>query len=122
MQVTSRVTGRSTAVDLSDAAAMNMLVRPGDVINVQTIPKQFVYIAGAVRQPGQKEFHNGLTLTQALLAAGGVMTPGSGGGVTVTRQGRDGRLASARYDLRDIAAGRTPDPVVQPGDRIEVTQ
>jgi tetratricopeptide (TPR) repeat protein/protein involved in polysaccharide export with SLBB domain len=117
--VMSKATGRSTAVNLRDTAAMKMLVYPGDVIDVQVLPKQFYYVAGAVRQPGQKEFHLGLTLTQAVLAAGGVV-PRDASVVTVTRQGGDGRLATTRYSLREIEAGRTPDPAVQPGDRLEV--
>ena len=117
--VVSEATGRSTAVSLSDAGAMKMLVRPGDVITVRALPKQFYYIAGNVRQPGQKQFDAGLTLTQAVLAAGGVPQPGAAL-VTVARQGDDGRLATTRYNLRDIEAGRAPDPPVQPGDRIEV--
>jgi protein involved in polysaccharide export with SLBB domain/tetratricopeptide (TPR) repeat protein len=117
--VVAHSTGRSTAVDLSDARAMKMLVRPGDVINVRTRPEQYVYVAGAVRQPGQKGFHAGLTLTQALLAAGGVLPPGASV-VAVTRQGEDDRLATTRYNLSDIKAGKTPDPLMQPGDRVEV--
>jgi tetratricopeptide (TPR) repeat protein/protein involved in polysaccharide export with SLBB domain len=119
--VVSRVTGRSDAVNLSDAAAMNMLVRPADVITVQALPKQFIYVAGAVRQPGQREFHEGLTLTQALLAAGGAL-PSGASVVAVTRQGDDGRLATTRYSLPDIKNGQAPDPLVQPGDRVEVVR
>ncbi|MBA3242188.1 MAG: polysaccharide biosynthesis/export family protein, partial [Acidobacteria bacterium] len=117
--VVSRATGRSTTFELSDARSLNTLVRPGDVITVQARAKQYFYVAGAVRAPGQKEFHGGLTLTQAVLAAGGVAQPGVSL-VTVARQGADGRLSSERYDLREIGAGRTPDPRVEPGDRIEV--
>ncbi|HLM59075.1 MAG TPA: tetratricopeptide repeat protein [Pyrinomonadaceae bacterium] len=116
--IIARATGRTTAVDLSDAAAMKVLVRPGDVITVRALPKQFVYVAGAVREAGQKEFHQGMTLTQVLLAAGGVQAPGSA--VLVTRQGDDGRLSTARYNLAEIKAGRTPDPTLRPGDRVEV--
>jgi tetratricopeptide (TPR) repeat protein len=117
--VTSKATGRSTGVNLLDAAAMKMLVFPGDVIDLRPLPKQFYYVAGAVRQPGQKEFHLGLTLTQAVLAAGGVAARDAAV-VNVTRQGGDGRLATRRYNLKDIEAGKTSDPVVQPGDRLEV--
>ncbi|MDT7779791.1 MAG: protein O-GlcNAc transferase [Acidobacteriota bacterium] len=117
--VVAHSTGRSTAVDLSDARALKMLVRPGDVIDVRTRPEQYVYIAGAVRQPGQKRFHVGLTLTQALLAAGGALPSGTTV-VAVTRQDSDGRLETTRYNLPDINAGRTPDPLIQPGDRVEV--
>ncbi len=117
--VVGRATGRTTAVDLSDAAAMKMLVRPGDVITVRALPKQFVYVAGLVREPGQKEFHSGMTLTQLLLAAGGVQAPG-GTFAVVTRQGGDGRLSTARYNVAEIKAGRTPDPPLSAGDRVEV--
>jgi polysaccharide export outer membrane protein len=117
--VVSRATGRTTAADLSDANALKTLVRPGDVITLRAIPKRFVYIAGAVREPGQKEFHNGMTLTQAVLAAGGAQAAGARE-VAVTRQAEDGRLSTERYGLAEIRSGRVPDPALRPGDRIEV--
>lgn len=118
--VVSRATGRSTAVDLSDAAATKMLVRPGDVITLKQRPEQFVYVSGAVRQPGQKRFQVGLTLTQAVMAAGGTLSSQGPSVVSVTRQDSDGRLTSTRYDLSEIKAGKTPDPLVRAGDRVEV--
>ncbi|HYY94874.1 MAG TPA: tetratricopeptide repeat protein [Pyrinomonadaceae bacterium] len=117
--VAARATGRVTTVDLSDTRATRMLVRPGDVINVRAPAEQFFYVAGAVRQPGQKKFHPELTLTQAVLAAGGVSEPRAVVAV-ISRQAEDGRLASLRFDLKEIGAGRVPDPVIQAGDRIEV--
>ena len=117
--VVSRVTGRETAVDLSDSEAMKMPVRQGDVVTLRALPRQFVYVAGAVREPGQRDFHAGLTLTQALLAAGGLTTQG-GAVVTLTRQATDGRLSTTRYVLAEIKTGRTPDPTLRPGDRLEV--
>ncbi len=119
--VASRSTGRSTEVDLSDERAMKTLVRPGDVITVRVRPEQYFYIAGAVRQPGQKKFHAGLTLTQAVLAAGGASTTGAGIAV-ISRQEGDGRLKTIRYDIKEIGTGRLPDPGIQPGDRIEVSR
>jgi tetratricopeptide (TPR) repeat protein len=118
--IVSRATGRSTAVDLSDAAASKMLVRPGDVITLRQRPEQFVYVSGAVRQPGQKRFQVGLTLTQAVMAAGGTLSSQGPSVVTVTRQDSDGRLTSTRYDLTEIKAGKTPDPPMRAGDRVEV--
>lgn len=118
--VVSRATGRTTAVDISDASATKMLVRPGDVITVSPRPEQYVYVSGAVRQPGQKRFSIGLTLTQAIMAAGGVVSSQGATFVTVTRQEVDGRLASTRYSVAEIKAGKTPDPLMRPGDRVEV--
>ncbi|HEX8286009.1 MAG TPA: tetratricopeptide repeat protein [Pyrinomonadaceae bacterium] len=119
--IVSRATGRTTEADLSDAAAMKALVRPGDVVTVRELPKRFVYVGGAVSRPGQQEFHAGLTLTQAVLAAGGALAQGGRAvAVTVTQQGDDGRLSTARYVLAEISSGRSPDPVLRPGDRVEV--
>jgi tetratricopeptide (TPR) repeat protein/protein involved in polysaccharide export with SLBB domain len=118
--VVSRATGRSTAVDIADASAMKMLVRPGDVITVSQRPEQYVYVSGTVRQPGQKRFSVGLTLTQTIMAAGGALSVQNPTVVTVTRRDVDGRLTSTRYSLAEIKAGKTPDPLMRPGDRVEV--
>ncbi len=117
--VIARATGEGTIVDLGDAASTNMLVYSGDVINLTGRPKEFFFIGGQVNSPGQKDFHAGITLTQAVLAAGG-MTPGAGGKIKVSRQGADGLLSLTEYKLKDIQGGKTPDPRLQSGDRIEV--
>lgn len=106
-------------VDLSDPAQMNMLVRPGDVITVAVRPPQFYYLGGKVLTPGQKPFQPGITLVQAILAAGG-LERASGDAIEISREGADGRLATTRYKLKEIRAGRVPDPRLQPGDRIQV--
>ena len=64
-------TGEALVVDLSKPAEMNVLVRSGDVITVQESPRQFFYVGGEVKAPGEIQFRPGLTLTQAILAAGG---------------------------------------------------
>lgn len=106
-------------MNLPDAAAMKMLVYPGDVIDVWALPKQYYYVAGAVRQPGRRDFHLGLTLTQAVLVAGGAPARAAAS-VTVMRRGGDGRLTMTRRSIRDMESGESPDPVLQPGDRLEV--
>lgn len=119
--IISRASGATKTVDLADSGAMNELVAAGDVINVQPRPQEFFYIAGQVTAPGQKDFHLGMTLTQAILAAGGVTREaGRKTTVIVSRQGADGRLVPAEYALQEIQDGKLPDPRIQPGDRIEV--
>jgi protein involved in polysaccharide export with SLBB domain len=117
--VISHSTGKATNVDLTDAAGLNTLVQAGDVVNLVVRPPEFFYVGGEITSPGQKDFHSGMTLTQALLAAGGA-TAQAGGKVKVARAGADGRLVSTEYDLRQIEAGAVPDPLLQAGDRIEV--
>jgi protein involved in polysaccharide export with SLBB domain len=117
-----RADGQSLMVNLTDPKATTTLVMPGDVITIAALPPQapqFFYIGGQVTSPGQKDFHAGLTLTQAVLASGGT-TRFAGSKVKVSRQGADGRLVTTEYNLKQIEAGKIPDPVLQPGDRLEV--
>jgi protein involved in polysaccharide export with SLBB domain len=116
--------GQSLVVDLSDTNAAAALVLPGDVITLSApppAPPQFFYIGGQVAAPGQKDFHAGMTLTQAVLASGGV-TRYAGSKVKVSRQGADGLLVKTEYNLKQIEDGKVPDPVLQAGDRLEVSR
>ncbi|HEX2269654.1 MAG TPA: tetratricopeptide repeat protein [Pyrinomonadaceae bacterium] len=107
-------------IDLTESSEMNLLVRPGDVITVHPNETQFLYIGGEVKSPGEKTYRRGLTLTQALIAAGGVT-----GKPKEIRLGRDdgrGFLIVTKFKLKDIESGKVPDPVVRPGDRIMVVK
>jgi protein involved in polysaccharide export with SLBB domain len=106
-------------VDLNDASALSALVRPGDVVSVSARPQEFYYIAGRVNYPGQKPFQSGITLVQAILAAGGTSRQNDND-IDLSREGQDGRLSTTRYNLKDIKSGKVQDPRLQPGDRIEV--
>lgn len=109
-------------VDLTDTKATSTLVFSGDVIMISATPPaapQFYYIGGQINSPGQKDFHSGLTLTQAILASGGIARFANSR-VKVSRQGADGLLVATEYDLKKIEGGKIPDPSLQPGDRIEV--
>jgi len=118
--IISHTTGKVVTVDLNDAAALNTLVQSGDVVTLTVRPPEFFYVGGEISSPGQKDFHSGLTLTQALLASGGV-TKTAGERVKVSRQGPDGRLVSTVYNLREIEGGVAPDPALRAGDRVEVS-
>jgi len=104
-------------VDLSDSTALNFIVRPGDVINLTARPQEFYYIGGRISYPGQKTFQPGITLVQAILAAGGLARDNV---VELSREGWDGRLATTKFNLKEIKLGKIQDPRLQPGDRIEV--
>lgn len=104
--------------DLSEPAEMNLLVRPGDVITLHANATQFLYIGGEVKSPGEKTYRRGLTLTQAIISAGGVTDKAK-----EARLGRDdgrGFLSIIRFKLKDIESGKIPDPAVRPGDRIMI--
>jgi protein involved in polysaccharide export with SLBB domain len=116
--VISRETGKSTLVEIADPQATGILIRPGDVIIVQANTKQFFYIAGEIKSPGEKIYRSGITLTQAILASGGLV--GKAREALLARDGEKGLLVLSVYKLRDITSGKIPDPVIKPGDRIMV--
>jgi protein involved in polysaccharide export with SLBB domain len=115
--------GRSPMMlDLKDPNHSSTLVLPGDVIKVLGAappPTEFFFVGEGLNSPGQKAYHAGLTLTQAILASGGVRM-NAGSKARISRQRADGRLANEDYDLRKIQGGKIPDPLLEKGDRIEV--
>jgi protein involved in polysaccharide export with SLBB domain len=115
--------GRAPIVaDLKDANHAATLVTAGDIIKVAGVPpgpSEFFFVGGAIAAPGQKPYHAGLTVTQALLASGGITTKADAR-IRISRLGRNGRLISEDHNLRKIQTGKSPDPVLEKGDRIEV--
>ncbi len=110
--------GAPVQLDLRESQSRNLIVRPGDVITVQAMPTQYFYVGGEVKDPGEKVFRPGLTLTQAILSAGGVTEKGKK--IELGRERGGGLLATINYKLKDITSGKVPDVPIQPGDRITV--
>ena len=113
--------GKEQTVALNDEQAMATLVLPGDVIRISAGTASFIYVGGNVASPGEKEFRSGMTLTQALLSAGGVPR-NNRTSIKVARRNGSGFLMSNEYDLRAIEEGKAQDPLLEAGDRIEVRQ
>lgn len=79
-----------------------------------SIDEQMIHLGGQVRGPGPKPFRKGLTLYQAVQAAGGATEFGSMKRVKLFRNGRQ-----TIYDLTKAQFMNVP---VQPNDTIEVPQ
>ena len=109
---------QDSAFDLADTSALNMLVRPGDVVTLIERQAQFFYMSGQIKTPGEKPFHRGMTLTQAIMSAGGLNKDAKE--AQVSRDNGKGFLAVTRYKLKDIGSGKVADPAIQPGDRINI--
>ncbi|HKR59625.1 MAG TPA: tetratricopeptide repeat protein [Pyrinomonadaceae bacterium] len=113
--------GSEVVLDLAELASLNFLIKSGDLLNVTGRPQQFYYIGGKVNYPGQKVFQPGLTLLQAILAAGGAARPGDNV-VEVSRDNGSGILGTTKFKVKEIKTGAVPDPKLQPGDRIEIVR
>lgn len=119
VQVLTR-TGTRATIDLNDTSALDILIAAGDVVTVQKRPAQFFYIGGKVEVPGEKVFHPGITLTQAVLAAGGKLS--RGGDVRLSRKSAQGYLTTRVFKLQDVTSGKAPDVLLEPDDRVEVVK
>jgi len=114
--------GKNESLSIANEQSMATLVKAGDIIKVSgesASSKNFVYVGGDVAATGEREFREGMTLTQALLAAGGVARSDKAS-AKVARRNASGFLVTNEYNVRAIEAGKAPDPVLEAGDRIEV--
>jgi SLBB domain len=89
-----------------------------DVVTIQSKTTQFVFVGGEVKLPGEREYRRGLTLTQAIMAAGGAKPKCKL--AEIERNDGQGGAVKTRFDLQEIESGKAADPVVRPGDRIMV--
>lgn len=121
-----RADSQAETLSLSNPKTDETLVLPGDIVEFSAGNNksgdgqaQFYFIGGEIISAGQKDFHQGLTLSQAILAAGGLRKSGIKY-VVVRRKNAEGLLKSAQYNLKDIKDGKIPDPQIEAGDTIEV--
>jgi polysaccharide export outer membrane protein len=125
--IIKRADSTTEKFDLKDSKYENILVFPGDIIeftmgegkSLDNPSSQYFYIGGNINSAGQKTFTNGMTLTQAILASGG-LKKSSAKKVIIRRKNEQGLLVSSEYNLKDIKDGKSPDPILQAGDTIEI--
>ncbi len=96
-------------LDIYTNPTIQVISKTGD-----SIDQQMIHLGGNVRSPGPKSFSKGLTLYQAVQAAGGATEFGSMKRVKLFRNGRQ-----TIYDLSKSQFMSVP---VEPNDTIEVPQ
>ena len=122
-----RADSQTESIDITDAKADEILIFPGDIIEFKNgasnrkadSATQFYYIGGNIVSGGQKDLLDGLTLTQAILASGG-LKKSSAKSVIIRRKNENGLLSPTVYNLKEIKNGKLPDPVLQAGDTVEI--
>lgn len=116
---------KDVAVQLKDPVADGTLIYPGDWVEFSAnsaggdAAAAFYFIAGEVAAAGQKDFHEGLTLSQAIVASGGMKRPNIKKAV-IRRKNEAGFLVPLEFSLKSIKDGKQADPQLQPGDTVEI--
>lgn len=117
----------SETIDLNESKNDNVLIFPGDIIEFKyrddtennLRQPQFFYIGGNIISGGQKDFYKGLTLTQAILAAGG-LRKSSSRKIVIRRKNAAGLLVTTEANLKAMKDGKEPDFLLEAGDTVEV--
>ncbi|RMD61584.1 MAG: hypothetical protein D6824_07930 [Planctomycetota bacterium] len=121
--ITQRVIEVPTKPLLEGAARYNVVIRPGDIIYVPPPPQGNIYIGGpGIARPGTYNLppSGRITLTKAIIAAGGLSPIGIPERVDLTRMVGAALQATVRLDLRAIVEGTEPDVFLKPDDVINV--
>lgn len=107
---------------LSGSAQNNVVIRPGDIIRVPSPTEGLVYVEGQVQRPGPYSLPTvgTLTLTRAIVAAGGLGDIAIPERVDITRFVGADRQATVRLNYRAIKEGTQPDLYLRDGDMINV--
>lgn len=127
LAVIKRANAETENINLQDPKSEDVLIFPGDIVEFKSSEfsgndanaPQFYYIGGNIASAGQKDFHQGLTLTQAILASGGLRRA-SVKKVVIRRKNQAGLLSPLEFDLNSVKAGKQPDPILFAGDTIEI--
>ena len=124
--VLRRADGAAEIIALKEAKSDDVLIFPGDIVEfgfsetpTEAKSTQFYFIGGEILYGGQKDFHSGLTLTQAILASGG-LRKALVKRVVIRRKNFQGLLEATEYNLKLIKEGKQVDPPLHPGDTVEI--
>ncbi|HVZ94797.1 MAG TPA: polysaccharide biosynthesis/export family protein [Phycisphaerales bacterium] len=117
--VTQRVIEIPLAPLLQGVAQYNVVLRPGDVINIPPSATGVVYAMGpGIARPGTYNFPQPgqFTLIRLVASAGGLSAIGIPERTDITRLVGQNRQATIRVDARAIFEGTAPDIVLRPDD------
>ena len=100
-----------------------LAMEAGDIVRVFPVNERVrdrVVVSGHVWAPGTQAFRPGMTLTQALRAAGGVRPDAYLGQVLVTRTRADETREQLRATLRDTTGAAVQELVLAENDEVQV--
>lgn len=111
----TRTNGETTLIPFAslEGPEGNTVLRAGDVLEVSQ--GHSVFLAGEVEKPGAISYTDGITVSQALIRAGGKTEFARLAGAYVVRNGEQ-----TKVNLKRVLKGKDADFVLQPGDRIVV--
>ena len=115
-----RGTDTPQVFDLTDPNK-DAAIKPKDQIVVEVVTqRRYLQVNGAVRSPGLVEFYDGITLGQAVQAAGGLNQGAKPKEVVIKRQSTGDKPEVIKVNYDDVMKGYRGETVLKPGDVVEV--
>ena len=104
--------------------ALNILIYPGDVVNVPLDTKITIYVFGAVRRPGPVQMSSAypITLMSAIAEAGGPSESAKESDIKIKRRNAVGAESMIKANLKDILKGKVEDILLYEGDVVTVPE
>lgn len=109
--------GETSTYHLQDSQTDALLIRPGttvEFITQEVASRARYFIAESHTKTSERPLSHGLTLSQAAASFPDIRK------ATIQRQDKAGNNIARDYDLRAIIAGKSKDPVIEPGDIIRI--
>ena len=102
--------------------SLNIKLEPGDIVMVPVARKLTVYVTGAVTRPGKVEYSSseGITVLQAITAAGGPTERANLKKVTIKRRLSDGTEEAIPVNVKKIQNGKDSDQTLRRNDTVVV--
>jgi polysaccharide export outer membrane protein len=117
-----KVVGRSATEVSNEISALlgaKYLVDPQVVVSVKEAAPSFVSVEGEVKSPGVYEINRDATLLSSIARAQSPLPTAKLDEIVVFRT-IDGKRMVARFNLKDIRTGVSPDPAIKDGDVVMV--
>ena len=92
----------------------NMVLEPGDIVNVP--PSDVFFVAGEVREPGSFPLKEGTTLRQAISLAQGTTAKAAGSRGVIYREDGHGQRQEIKVDVDAVMRGREDDLILAAND------
>lgn len=108
-----------TVYDLTGNSG-KVLLEPGDRVVVElSSARRYLIVLGNVARPGPVEYRDGMTLTQALADAGGLVRASGTEKVAIFNAEDPTMKKAVTYNIDRIMQGLSGDVPLKPGDRVE---
>ena len=104
-------------------ATDNIELQPDDAIYVERVKlSDYVNVVGAVAKAGKLNYEKKMTLTDAVMEAGGLLpiAKEKEGFILRRAEGEGKKSTIVTFNWRNVVTGKSPDILLQPGDSIWV--